>query len=132
MFKKFLTFAVLILVSINLCGCVALLAGGVAGGAGTAVWLSGKLTQNLNSSFENVNKAARQALNVRGLSISSKENINKGIVQLRSYDTNGEKIWIDIFRIDSASSQIQLRVGTFFSNKEASHTLLKLIEHNLR
>lgn len=45
----------------NICGCL-LLAAGAVGGAGTAVWLSGKLTQQFNTPYERTVKAAESAL----------------------------------------------------------------------
>lgn len=51
MFKKVVTLIFSVLLLLNICGCVALLAGAAAG-AGTAAWLSGKLSQEVNASSE--------------------------------------------------------------------------------
>ncbi|PIP18714.1 MAG: hypothetical protein COT38_01705 [Candidatus Omnitrophica bacterium CG08_land_8_20_14_0_20_41_16] len=131
MVKKFLVFISSILILANIYGCFAVLAGGVAGGTGTCVWLSGKLIQQVNASLEQTTKAAKLALQSLKLSILTKETASQGIVQIRSHDIDGEKIWIDIHRITDTSSQIQVRVGTVISNKEAADRILKRILQNL-
>lgn len=131
MIKKLLAFILAGYILVNIYGCFAIFAGGVVGGTGTAVWLSGKLVQQVDYPIEKTAKAAREALYSLNLPVTSKENLTKGFAQIRSYDKTREKIWIDIFRISNKSSQIQVRVGTFVSNKESSNRLLKLILDNL-
>jgi len=91
MVKKFLVFISSILILANIYGCFAVLAGGVAGGTGTCVWLSGKLIQQVNASLEQTTKAAKLALQSLKLSILTKETASQGIVQIRSHDIDGEK-----------------------------------------
>ena len=129
--RKLLIFISAILILANIYGCVAVLAGGAAGGAGTAIWLSGKLVRQVNASLEQTTKAVKLALQSSKRSIIIKETISEGIVQIRSRDINGEKVWVDIHRITDTTSQIQVRVGTFFSNKEAADRVLKMILQNL-
>lgn len=129
--KKLAVFISAVLILANIYGCVAIIAGGVAGGAGTAVWLSGKLVQQVNASLEQTTNAAKLALQSSRKSIITKETLEKGIVQIRSRDINGEKIWIDVFRVTDRTSQIQVRVGTIFSDKEAADRVLKSILSNL-
>jgi uncharacterized iron-regulated membrane protein len=125
--KKLLLCIAAGLISINFCGCVALLAGGAAGGVGTAIWLSGKMVQRVDAPMEQVAQAAKAALHSLKLSVVLKETTSAGVVQVRSYDVDGEKIWVDIHKITDTSSQIQVRVGTIFSNKESTDRILKLI-----
>ncbi|MFA5287530.1 MAG: DUF3568 family protein [Candidatus Omnitrophota bacterium] len=129
--KKLIVFLSAGLILVNIYGCVALIAGGAAGGAGTAVWLSGKIVQQVNASLEQTTKASKSALHSLRLSIVTKETTNRGVVQIRSYDADGKKIWIDIYRITDISSQIQVRVGTVFSNKESAERILRMILQNL-
>jgi len=131
MIKKLSVFISVVLIAVNSYGCFALLAGGVAGGAGTAVWLSGKLVQQVNASLEKTTKAAKSALQSLKFSIVTKETTSEGIVQIRSRDTDGEKIRIDIYRVTDTSSEIQVRVGTVFSDKDAADRILKMILRDL-
>ena len=132
MVKKFLVFISSVLILANVYGCFAIIAGGVAGGAGTAVWLSGKLTQQVNASLDDTTKAAKTALQSPKISIVEKETTREKVVQIRSRDIiTGKKIWIDIHGITERISQIQVRVGTLFSDKEASDRILKAILQNL-
>jgi len=133
MFKKIAVFISSGILLMNICGCVALIAGGVAGGAGTAVWLSGKLTQNVNASLEQAEKAAKDSLEFRNLGIITKEIISGGhaVVQIRSREASGEKIRIDIHKITDTRSRIEVRVGTLVSNKDAADRVLKGIIERL-
>jgi len=109
---------------LNLCGCLAILAG-AAGGTGTAMWLSGKLTQEVNAPFERTIKAAKSALKSLRLSLK-KETVEKDVAQLMSEYTDGKTIWIDVRRISDASSKIEVRVG-MAGDKEAADKILKRV-----
>jgi tRNA nucleotidyltransferase (CCA-adding enzyme) len=112
----------------NTCGCVALLAG-VAGGAGTATWLSGKLTQDVNVSFERSIDASRAALKSLKLHIA-KETVKDNVAQIMSNYTDGKTIWIDIHRLTQSSSRIEVRVGAS-GDKEAAKKILSKITGRL-
>ncbi len=109
---------------INSYGCIALLAG-TAGGAGTAVWLSGKYVQDVNSSYDKTVDASNSALKTMNLEIT-KENRSSQVTQIRSRYMDGRKIWIDVKPLTLNSSRIEVRVGAL-SDKVASETLLKKI-----
>lgn len=112
---------------INVYGCVALVAGG-AGGAGTAVWLSGKLTQEVNSPFEKTISAAKSALASLKLEVT-KETVEENVAQIMGKYTDGRIIWIDIHRITEESSKIGVRVGALpSSDKKAADRILKRIQ----
>lgn len=129
MFKKIgiLFFSGLFL--LNICGCVAVIAG-AAGGAGTSVWLSGKLSQEVNASFDKTIRATRSALTSMKLDVS-KETVEKDIAQVMSKYTDGKTIWIDIRRITGRSSRVDVRVGAVNGDKEASDDILKRIQKYL-
>jgi len=133
MLKKLGVFIFSVILLVNICGCVALIAGGVAGGAGTAVWLSGKLVQTVNAPLDQVTKAAKDSLEFNNLGIVTKETIAAGhtVVQIRSKETSGEKIRIDIHKITETRSRIEVRVGTLVSDKEAADRILKDITGRL-
>ena len=129
MFKKVAVFFSYVILLVNVCGCVALIAGGVAGGAGTAVWLSGKLVQNVDAPLERVEKATKDSLEFSNRTVVTKETISGGhtVAQIRSREKSGEKIKIDIHKITETSSRIEVRVGTIVSNKDAADRILKEI-----
>ena len=120
------------LLLVNIYGCVALLTGAVAGGAGTAVWLSGKLTQYVNASLEQVEKAVKDSLPGHALKIVARENAaGTALLQIRSRYSGGEKIAIDIHRISALRSRIEVRVGRVVSDKVAAEKILKGITERL-
>lgn len=129
MAKRFLAIILVIWLIINLSGCVALLAG-AAGGGGTGIWLSGKLSQQVNASFDKTLKAARSALKSLKLEIT-KETIEQNVAQIMGKYTDGKTIWVDIHRITESSSRIEVRVGAVSSDKAAADRILKRINQYL-
>jgi hypothetical protein len=77
MVRKTAKLITVILLLINTYGCVALLAG-TAGGTGTAVWLSGKLSQQVDAPYSKTIDAVNAALKSLRLEIT-KETIGKNI-----------------------------------------------------
>jgi len=131
MFKRIAAFTFSVLLLMNICGCVALLAGSVAG-AGTAVWLSGKLAQAVDASLEQATEAAKNAVGPASFEMTSKEGaLGKTLVQIRSKNIEGEKIWIDLHRITENRTRIDVRVGTVVGDKAAAEKLLKKITQRL-
>ena len=128
MFKKmvFLFFAALLLA--NMSGCIALLAG-AAGGAGTAGWLSGKLTQEFNASFEKAIEATTSALDSLFLDIT-KKTVKEDVAQVMAEYHDERTIWIDIFPISDSMSSVSVRVG-MIGDEEASRKILNKIEQFL-
>jgi hypothetical protein len=124
-FKKLLAFVFSGLLLMNIYGCFALLAGAAAGG-GTAIWLSGKLSREVNVSFDRAIQATKSALNSLKLEVT-KETIEQDVAQIMSKYTNGKTIWIDIRRITQASSKIEVRVGAVGGDKQAADKILKTI-----
>jgi len=106
-------------------GCVLLLAG-AAGGAGTAFWLSGKLSQEVNAPFDRTIRAAKSALKSLRLEVD-KETRTNDAAQIMSTYTNGKTVWIDIHRVTDASSKVQVRVGSVSQDKEAADAILQKI-----
>lgn len=129
MFKKAMLFGFMVLMSLNMCSCAALLIGG-ATGAGTAVWLSDKLTQQVNASYERTINAAEATLKSLNLEIV-KEVKGKNVTQLRSNYTDGKDIWIDVRKITKNSTKIEVRVGAVSPDKEAADRILKTVQDHL-
>jgi len=107
--NKILVTVLLGMLSVSLTGCVALLAG-TAGGAGTSVWLSNKLVQDVDASFDKSISAAKSALEVLKLTIK-KETKKEEVAQLKSEYYDNKMIWIDIHKTAINKSRIEVRVG---------------------
>lgn len=110
---------------LNLCGCFLFVAG-VAGGAGTAVWLSGKLAQEFHASYHATKDATKSALQSLNLPIV-KETAEEEMTQIKSSYTDGREMWIDIHRVTDESTKVEVRVGGVSSDKEAASIVLKKI-----
>lgn len=132
MIGKILAFIFAGILMINVSGCAAVLIGaaGTAGGAGTALWLSEKMTQEANAPFERTVKAAKSALRSLKLEVT-KETIEQNSAQIISKYTDGKTIWIDVHRLTDSSSKIEVRVGAVSANKGAAAKILKRINQYL-
>jgi len=113
----------------NMYGCFLLLAG-AAGGTGTAAWLSGKLTQEVNASNDTAIRAAKSALRSLKLELT-KETREEAVAQIMSKYTDGRTIWIDIHKITVNTSKIEVRVGGMGSDKAAASKIMKRITRYL-
>jgi len=112
----------------NIYGCVIL--AGAAGGAGTAVWLSGKLTQEVNFPFERAVEASKSGIKSLRLGIT-KVTVEDKVAQIMGKYTDGKTIWVDVHKITEASSRIEVRVGAVSGDKEAAAKILKQIQRHL-
>jgi len=126
MLKKIAVFIFSGFLLLNLCGCFLLLAG-AAGGAGTSVWLGGKLTQEFRASYERTIKATENALSSLDLGIKGEDREAK-VTQFRSEYIDGKEIWIDVRKITEDSTKVEVRVGAVSADKEAAAKILKRIQ----
>ena len=124
MFKKAITLILSVLFLVNLYGCVALLAG-AAGGAGTATWLSRKITEEVNIPMDKALAASKSAFKSLKLDIS-KETIKDEVAQIIGKYSDGRTVWVDIHRLSQSSSRIDVRVGAW-GDKEAAREILDKI-----
>lgn len=129
MFKKITVFIFSGLLLLNMYGCFALLAG-ATGGVGTAVWLSGKLSQEFHYSYERTIEATKSALQSLKLEII-KETKVENITQLKSVYTDGKEIWVDIRKVADNSTRVDVRVGGVKSDKAAASKILETIQRYL-
>jgi hypothetical protein len=111
---------------LNLCGCFALFAG-VAGGAGTAVWLSGKLTQEFHAPYQATIDATTSALHALDLQMV-KESQDENITQIKGTYSDGREMWVDIHRVTDSSTKVEVRIGGVNPDKEAASMVLKKIQ----
>lgn len=126
MFKRIIVFVFSGMLLLNIYGCVALLAGAVAG-TGTAVWLSGKLTQEFNAPYERTINAAEKALRSLKLEVT-KQSREANVTQLKSKYSDDREVWIDIRRITEYSTKVEVRVGAVNPDKAAADKILKKIQ----
>ena len=129
MFKRIMVFIFSGLLLLNAYGCVALLAGAV-GGAGTAVWLSGKLTQEFHAPYERTIVAAKSALQSLQLEIV-KEAREERVTQFKGNYSDGREFWLDVRKVTDNSTKVEVRVGGVSSDKDAASKILKKVQENL-
>jgi hypothetical protein len=129
MLKKTMLLILSGLLMLNLCGCFALFVG-VAGGAGTVVWLSGKLTQEFHASYHATIDATKSALKSLNLPVV-KETRDENVTQFKGTYSDGSEMWIDIHRVTDDSTKVEVRVGGVTPNKDADSLILKRIQGNL-
>jgi hypothetical protein len=129
LFKRIALSIVCAGLALNLCGCVALLAGAVGGGVGTAVWLSGKLVYETGVPFEEALRASKEGLRDKAMLIR-KETVKSDMAQLLSTYYDGSTVWVDIHRISPSVSRIEVRVGAK-GNKAAARILMDSIAVHL-
>jgi len=129
MFKKWLACIGAGLLVVNLCGCFALFVGAAAGG-GTAVWLSGKLSQEVNVPLSRAVQASEAALQSLKLEVT-KKTVEQDVAQIMSKYTDGKTVWIDVHWIAPQSSKIEVRVGSVKSDKQAADKILQEIKRHL-
>jgi hypothetical protein len=127
--RRLLAFAVSGFLLLNLYGCVLLLAGGAAG-VGTAVWLSDKLTQQVNASYDRTVTASEKALRSLNMPLS-KESKEAKVTQLRSVYSDGKEVWIDVRKVTENSTKVEVRVGAVNPDKKAAEKILDRIQGNL-
>jgi len=128
MIKKTTLLFVTALLSLSLCGCVALLAG-AAGGAGTAGWLSGKLSEEVKAPFDKALKATVSGLKSLKLEIT-KETVKEDVAQVMGKYKDARTIWIDVRPVTASVSRIDVRVG-ITGDEEASREILARIRKHL-
>ncbi len=126
--KRLALFGAVMFMITGLSGC-ALLVAGAAGGAGTAVWLSGKLVEEENAPLDRSYDAAKRALASCNYPID-KDTKKADVAQLIAKHTDGRMIWVDIHRLSDARSRVDVRVGAR-SDQEAARALLDRIKQNL-
>ncbi|UCC94641.1 MAG: DUF3568 family protein [Candidatus Omnitrophota bacterium] len=123
--EKLVVWILLVCLPFTTCGCVALLAG-AAGGAGTAVWLSGKLMQEVNAPFQKCLDASQSALKVLKHEIT-KVTVKDEVAQVIGTHMDGRTIWVDVHRIGRSSSRVEVRVGMMGDKEDARQILDKIL-----
>ena len=97
------------LVGLTCSGCFAL-AVGAAGGAAGAVYMLGKLTDEVPHDVSVVHAAASDALNDLGLK-PSEDRADKLTARIKSEFADGTNVWIDMQSIGDDRTKLTVRVG---------------------
>lgn len=108
----------------NLSGCF-FLVGAAAGGAGTALWVSGKLSVQEDVTYDRVVQATKKALESLDMPIKQETRTDK-VTKITSEYTDGSTVWIDLRPVNTKTSRIVIRVG-MRGDKEASNRILERI-----
>ena len=128
MLKRMWIFVSLVFFAANVSGCAAILVG-TAGGVGTAVWLGGKMSEEVDASYEKSFEATKTALTSLDMKIT-KETKKETVAQIMSEYTDGATVWIDLRPTGDKRTQIDVRVGAT-GNKDASRKILDTIKKKL-
>ncbi len=129
MYKKITIFIASIFLLVSLYGCATVLIAGAAGGVGTAIWLSGKLSETVDVPFERAIAATKDALKSLDLKIT-KDTKKADVAQIMTLWTDGSETWIDIRPITKSRTKIEVRVG-MRGDKAASTKILDAIKKRL-
>ncbi len=90
-------------------GCLAL-AVGAAGGAVGAVYVMGKLKDELNHPVPVVHDATVAAMNDLGLKLSE-DRVDKMSAHMESEFSDGPHVWIDLESVSDSRCRLTIRVG---------------------
>lgn len=96
--------------SLQLSGCFALLVG-AAVGAGTAVWMGGKLQQDFTTSVDRAHNAAVATLKKLQLPVIV-DRKDKMTAKLESEYSDGKHVWVDVEYRTKTVTRVAIRVGT--------------------
>lgn len=121
MFRRILNGFVLVIISISLCGCVAVL----AGAGGTSLWQAGKIVSEEAVSMSKAVSAAESAFKAKKITLTEKVSKNE-VTQLRGKNQAGQKVAVDIFVKGPKSVKIDIRIG--MGEETPARELLKEIK----
>lgn len=109
-------------------GCLAL-AVGAAAGAGGAVYVMGKLEEEVNHAVPVVHKAAAAALKDLGLTLL-RDDGDKLTAKLESEFADNKHVWVDLESITDKRTRITIRVG-LMGDEVRSRKILEMIHKRL-
>lgn len=121
------TIALVLLLSVTVSGCVAVVAG--AGAAATYVWVRGNLETTFQHPLTAVEAATRTALEELDLvAIDGAVDGLKGKLSARMAD--GTKVSVRLKALDLESTEVSVRIGTL-GDKAASEQIMRYIDRQL-
>ncbi|HSF67149.1 MAG TPA: DUF3568 family protein [Nitrospiraceae bacterium] len=120
--------ALCVLVGLLCSGCLAL-AVGAAGGAAGAVYVMGKLKDEVDYPVPVVHEAAVAAMQDLELKVAE-DKVDKLSAHMESAFSDGTHIWIDIDSVSDSRSQVIIRVGVM-GDEVRSRRIYDTIKRNL-
>lgn len=127
--KQFILVVSLAMSVVALSGCVALVVGAAAAGAGGYAWIKGALVKEFDVSAEELYKATKSGLN--GLAMRVTEDQADRVSAVLAADfADGKKVKINIEALTEVRSQIRIRVDVF-GDKSKSELILNAVERKL-
>jgi len=127
--KQFILVVSLAMSVVALSGCVALVVGAAAAGAGGYAWIKGALVKEFDVSAEELYKATKSGL--KGLAMRVTEDQADRVSAVLAADfADGKKVKINIEALTEVRSQIRIRVDVF-GDKSKSELILNAIERKL-
>lgn len=111
----------------SLSGCFLIL--GAGAGAGTAVYVMGKLTEDVSAPVANVHAAAKAAIADLGIPVIQDKS-DALSAHLESEFSDGKRVWIDIEKKSETISTLTIRVG-LTGDEVRSREILAKVKHHL-
>jgi len=127
--KQFILTVTLALSVVSLSGCVALVVGAAAAGAGGYAWIKGALIKEYDVSAEKLYKATKAGLDSLAMNVTD-DRADRVSAVLAADFADGKKVKINIEALTEARAQIRIRVDVF-GDKSKSELILQAIEKNL-
>jgi hypothetical protein len=116
-----------VLLSMQMEGCVALVAGGAAG-AGTVVYIKGQLNEDINAPVTKVYAASISTLKDLGLPIIEDRHDSLS-AKIKSEFADGSNVWIEIESLTSESCKVTIRVGIMGDEYKSRQILDHIHKH---
>lgn len=107
--RRMLELLLVPLLLLSCSGCFALAVGGAAGAAG-AVYVLGRLTDEVNHDVPVVHRAAERAMKDLGLQLSENK-ADKLSAHMESEFSDGTNVWIDMKSLAGQRTKLVIRVG---------------------
>lgn len=115
--------AILLIATAPLTGCVVLAVGAAATAAGAgAVYVKGQLKETLDGRVMEVHRAARIAMNDTNIRITT-DLQDDFSATLNGEMADGTRVWVDIKRVTTSTTEISIRVGLTGDQAKSSELL---------
>jgi type IV secretory pathway TrbL component len=125
--KQFLVLTLAAVLVFN-SGCALLVVGGLAAGAGAAVYVNGGLKDTEAVAYDNACNATLAALKDLGCTVTDEQN-NSLNASVNASAADGKKIQVTLEKESGTVTQIQIRVGTFGDQSRSQQILDKIKSH---
>ena len=129
LYKQFVLAVSLVFMVVSLSGCVALVVGAAAAGAGGYAWVKGALVKEYDVSAEELYKATKAGLSSLAMGITE-DQADRVSAVIGADFADGAKVKVNIEALTELRSQIRIRVGVF-GDKTKSELILNSVEKNL-